>query len=63
LLNIEEKTPVTVKVLSIGKLSESLSRKTKFLCLHVFQLNLFGLSQIHVHLKPITQQSTVKGEN
>jgi hypothetical protein len=63
LLNIEEKTPVTVKVLYIGKLSESLSRKTKFLCLHVFELNIIGLSQIDFHLKPITHQSTVNGEN
>jgi len=62
LLNIKKISVVSVKVLPKGKLSKYLTNKTEFSRLLVYRLNSVSLGQIHVHLKPTTQQLTVKGE-
>jgi len=59
LLNIKKKTAISLKALPKGKLSKSLTKKTSFLWLPVFWLNLMENHIFHIHLKP-TDKITVK---
>jgi len=62
LLNIKKISTIQAKVLPKGKLIKSLTSKTHFLCLYVANLISKVSSQVHVHLKPVTQ-ITDKGED